>query len=220
MIILAGGGGADQSKKVDEKLKETVGMGGSILYIPTALRGSDLYTECYDWFTNIFSDNNFNIDMWKQLQDKDSSDIPRYDAVYIGGGNTFMLSSELQKSGIAKELKTFHEHGVLYGGSAGAIICGNLLDASRADKDGYEEQTHGINLLSDWSVWPHYTAKEEQKVQKFVNKHDTKVIATPEETGIEVEGTQGTVIGTKPATMFTPKRQLREIQPKETLQFD
>lgn len=97
-------------------------MDGSILYIPSALRGSELYAGCYDWFTNIFSENKFNIDIWKQLHDKDPSDIHRYDGVYIGGGNTSILSSELQKRGIVKELKTFYEDPALYGCNAGVII--------------------------------------------------------------------------------------------------
>lgn len=84
MILLGGGGDAEKSKDLDNKFKTMLRGQKRVLYIPTALRGSDLYDGCYDWFTSIFSAEDFDIDMWKRLDDKDPEGVHEYDAVYIG----------------------------------------------------------------------------------------------------------------------------------------
>jgi len=54
--------------------------------------------------------------------------LKEYDFIWVGGGNTFCLRYEMQKSGFDQIIKNLLEQGLVYGGeSAGAIVIGPSL---------------------------------------------------------------------------------------------
>ena len=64
-IALAGGGGASDSRLLDEVFVSWVGVQGKPLYWPFALRGIRTLDSCWDWFTTTFADFYIkNITMW------------------------------------------------------------------------------------------------------------------------------------------------------------
>ena len=55
-IYLAGGGDKEQSLKLDNACRDDLReRGDQILYIPIALKRSDKYDTCDEWFKQIFS---------------------------------------------------------------------------------------------------------------------------------------------------------------------
>mgnify|MGYP006270333981 CR=1 FL=1 len=121
-----------------------------------------------------------------------------------------MLSYELRTHGFYDELKTLSESGVLYGGSAGAIVCGDLLGTSPDSREGYEQEHEGMNVLGGWSVWPHYSPCKDDVVEAFVKNHNAKLIAIPEESGVIVDGTRFETVGTKPVYIFRDQMSVRK----------
>ena len=63
-----------------------------------------------------------------------------FDAIFVGGGNTFYLSYWMQQSGLFDMLPKFLKTKVYAGISAGRIIAGTSLLSSKAIKDGYIDE--------------------------------------------------------------------------------
>ena len=93
-VALAGGGGADESRLLDEVFAAWIGLQGKLLYWPIALRGIRPFPSCLEWITTTFAPLNVTqITMWTDLSEHQASELGEFDAVYIGGGNTFALAS-------------------------------------------------------------------------------------------------------------------------------
>jgi dipeptidase E len=147
--------------------------------------------------------------MVNDLQEVDSLDD--YDAVYIGGGNTFNLLEEIKSSRFDLKLSSYiQKGGLVYGGSAGAIILGKDITTSPDKNTTNLASFKGLNLLNGFSVWPHYDLKEEQGLQSFL-KGKNKVIAIPEQSGAYVEDNKILNLGNAPIVIFDPKR--KEVKP-------
>src|SRR6476660_3481039 len=125
-VALCGGGGASDSLLLDEVFATWIGSQGRLLYWPVALRGIRTFESCLEWITATFAPLNVSpITMWTDLSEHQVSELEQFDAVYIGGGNTFGLLAELRKSGFDRYLREFACRGkAIFGGSAGAVVLG------------------------------------------------------------------------------------------------
>ena len=130
-IYLAGGGNITQSKLIDTRFFEQIPNNSKILYIPVAMDENHIsYDSCYDWFTKLLSKRlggkEVDFVIWRETDVFPS--IHNFHAVYIGGGNTYDLRYIMKKTGIDKILIDFiAKGGLIYGGSAGAILLGESL---------------------------------------------------------------------------------------------
>ncbi|MEK4670125.1 Type 1 glutamine amidotransferase-like domain-containing protein [Niallia sp. FSL R7-0271] len=106
-----------------------------LLYIPIAMDGAIPFDECYKWINSVFKPLGIQeITMWTDLSNKTLEDLKQFSAIYIGGGNTFSLLNAIQISKLDKVLEEYIENeGVIYGGSAGAIILGANITCSHMD---------------------------------------------------------------------------------------
>ena len=99
-VALAGGGGTQDSRLLDEVFASWIGPQGTLLYLPVALRGIRSFQSCLEWITATFTPLNVNrITMWTDLSEHRAADLEEFDGVYIGGGNTYSLLAELLDSG-------------------------------------------------------------------------------------------------------------------------
>lgn len=127
-----------------------------------------------------------------------------------GGGNTFKLLYELKESGAFDRIKEYLEHGgVVFGGSAGAIIFGKDLEACRLDDVNEVNliDTSGFDILNGVSILCHYTnrsaEKDEQSRQYLLELSQSgKMIALPEEVTLFVNDDRIEVIGDRPYYWF------------------
>ena len=119
-----------------------------------------------------------------------------YACIYIGGGNTYKLLSELKSSGAFEKIKNYliNEDGIVYGGSAGAIIFGKDLDSCNTDDDnevGLVDNS-GLDLINGYSLLCHYTSRDEERTELskkyLLELSKTKPIyAIPEEDTIYID---------------------------------
>lgn len=218
-LFLAGGGDAEQSIQIDYAFQHKIlaSKKRRLLYIPIALRGNKLYNGCVDWFQNIFSPEIFSIVVWKDLTGKTFEDLMEFDGIYIGGGNTFNLLNELKKNSFDLFLQKYLESGgVIYGGSAGAIIFGkSILTTYDVNPFSSLESSFfdGFNLLSDFSVWPHYTVEQKEDVFRYLEEHNGPVIAIPEEAGIVFSDGEIQVYGSTNVFFFFRSKTAIELAP-------
>ncbi len=130
-IIVAGGGNAEDSRPLDETCVRLLSADGPLLYLPIAMNPRERsYESCLDWLRSVFSPLGLhNIVMWTDLADKADAALQPFVGVYIGGGNTFKLLHSLKHTGFMNVLRRFIERGgIVYGGSAGAIILGRDIN--------------------------------------------------------------------------------------------
>lgn len=209
-LLLCGGGCGEQTVVANQKLNEITDHTKPILYVPLAME-SEQYLSCLEWVTGELSNVDVpGIEMVISGEDFAGRDLSNYSAIFIGGGNTFKLLSELKASGGFEKLGQFIENdGIVFGGSAGAIIFGKDLDACKLEdpNDVGLQDCGGFDVLNGVSILCHYTNQTEEQTQASTDyltqlSAGRKIIALPEEDTIFVNGDSIEVIGTKPYYEF------------------
>jgi dipeptidase E len=211
-IALAGGGGAEDSRFLDEVFASWIGSQGRLLYLPIALRGIRPFASCFEWIRSTFKPLNITrITMWTDLPEHRVDELEEFDAIYIGGGNTYSLMAELIDSGFSGRLKEYAEGGgIIYGGSAGAVVLGkDIRTVSHVDCNliGLAE-VNCLNLANDYAIWPHYHPGEDKLIEEFVRIHWQPVLAISERSGIVIESGRMRTAGFEPAYRFDHRGRL------------
>ncbi len=187
-FFLSGGGNKEQSFLFDKAFFEHVPKNSKILYIPIALKFSKLYPAAYSWFKNLIQLHNrtdLQIEAFDESKNYTLHDLLKFEAIYIGGGNTWSLINDFKNLSFDKLLIEFSQNNrIIYGGSAGAIILGKFIDAQQDDKQGLEISNLGLNLLNGYSIGCHYQPSEEGFYKSWAIKNASNIICLTEESGI------------------------------------
>src|SRR5574341_2421481 len=202
-VALGGGGGAADSRLLDEVFAAWLGAQGQLLYWPCALRGIRPFQSCLEWVTATFAPLNVaDITMWTDLSEHQASELDRFDGVYIGGGNTFALLAELRKSGFEHALRAYVRRGkAVYGGSAGAVVLGRdirTVDYLDRNEVGLVETT-GLDLADGHAIWAHYQPQDDNLIEAYVGQYQQPVLALSERSGIVIEQEGMRRVGFEPA---------------------
>ena len=218
-IFLAGGGNAKDSFLIDQKFVSAL-IRKKVIYIPVASSTDDLGIEnYYDWIIKALSAHSsefIEIVVLTNLENIQLKYLLDFDAIYIGGGNTYRLLNALRKSNFDKLIVDFYKKGgILYGGSAGAIILGK--DISTVSNENFEKinSSEGLNLVGDFSIICHYQENIEEKIITYIKDKKNAVIALPERSGLMINNNMAKVSGPEPATVFLKDLQKRQLLPGE-----
>ena len=210
-LILNGGGEGNQVKSARELLNSLIDHSKKILYIPLAWVDSN-YDSCLEFMTDELSDVDCaGIEMVRSGDEIVNKNLNDYACIYIGGGNTYKLLSELKTSGAFDKIRDYliNKDGIVYGGSAGAIIFGKDLDSCNTDDDnevGLIDNT-GFDMINGYSLLCHYTSRNKERTE-LSRKHllelsKTKpVYAIPEEDTIFVNDGNIEFLGNRPYYEF------------------
>ncbi len=216
-MYLSGGGNEKQSFPLDKFFFETFSKNGNFLYIPVALRGNKMYPTAHLWMKKVLKLHNRN-DVQFELADNlakyQLEDLKKFDAIYIGGGNTWNLMQELRDSGFSQKLVSYIKNGgAVYGGSAGAIILGKNIDTHDDENKINLKNTTGFNLLGDYSVACHYTNDQENLFREWAISHKSPILCLSEETGLIFGNDSVLCVGTKPCVIYLASGVKKVIQP-------
>lgn len=189
-VILSGGGDEKQSLLLDNFFLQNIKINGTLLYIPIALRGHRLFSGAEIWFKSVFSlhkREDVNILTLKDLSN--SVNLNNFDAIYIGGGNTWSLLKELIEFRFIEKIKSYIklENKIIYGGSAGAIILGENISCQNDEVITSFSVESGLSLIDKYSVTCHYEGDNEQEtlIRNWVSKNQgRKLLALSENGGI------------------------------------
>lgn len=171
----------------------------------------DRYDSCYEWINEELKDVDVpNIDMVISADELANKDLNLYSAIFIGGGNTYKLLSELKMSGAFENIKEYlNNDGIIFEGSAGAIIFGQCIDTCKyADKNEVElKDQMGFDVFNNFSILCHFTNESEEKTEinrKYLLElsKEEKIIALPEEDTIYYEDGKYEIIGNRPYYIF------------------
>ncbi|MFC7785351.1 Type 1 glutamine amidotransferase-like domain-containing protein [Rossellomorea sp. GCM10028870] len=205
-LFLSGGGDKEQTEIIDKEFVKALDLDKPLLYIPIAMQGEIPYKDCSKWIHSVFKPLGITeIEMWTDLEAVSPEDLRKFSSIYIGGGNTFYLLNTIRETGFDTILKEYVDNkGIVYGGSAGAIIFGrDILTSSHMDSNQTNMKAfEGFNYIENYSVWCHYETSNDDLVKEYVNKYGFSVIALPEEAGIVMSEATFKVIGSSPAYIF------------------
>jgi len=209
-VFLCGGGAGAQTIEANKRLNEVIDHSKPCLYIPFAME-PEKYADCYEWIKDELKNVDIPyIEMVESAEELADKNLNDFSVIFIGGGNTFKLLRDLKISGAFKKIKEYLQgEGVVFGGSAGAVIFGKDLEACRLDdvNEVHLNETNGFDILNGISILCHYTNRTIEKDEKNkqylleVSKHG-KVAALPEEVTLFVNCGDIEVIGNKPYYFF------------------
>lgn len=185
-IYLSGGGDENQSFPLDKIFMSNIPNNGRILYVPIALRNHPKYTRAPEWFTDLIGSHaraDIHVDVCTDLTGKKLDDLLPYHAIYIGGGNTWSLMKEVRDAHFDAVLAEYRRAGILYGGSAGAIIMGKKIDAQRNSNTVQWVDTNGLCYIGGYSVACHFEDIQTEMYRDWVRTNNLPLICLSEESG-------------------------------------
>lgn len=187
--------------KIAEKFLELVDKPVSeikVLFIPTASQTTEeiIYVEesrreLID--LGILRENVFDFNLDRKLSEKE---LNNFNAVYVCGGNTFYLMSEMKKSGFDEVLKSLIKKGVVYVGvSAGSIIVGPDIKLAVP----FDENIVGLKDLSGLDLIqivpsPHYVKDEDQILKDIQQKVGYKILPLTDNQALLIVGDKEEII--------------------------
>jgi dipeptidase E len=204
-LFLSGGGDIEDTIMLDGEFFLRLPDGAKILYVPIAMDENQIsYDACSDWFTKLISkhciDKEVDYRLW--VEKEHVPDMDMFDAVYIGGGNTYYLLKTFRDLGIDVSLRSFIENGgLVYGGSAGAIIMGKSIATVHEENTIDLSYDTGLGLLGNFSLRCHFTDADVPLLKQRSLDLGQSIIAIPEPSGIVVGESAFTVFG-DPVTLF------------------
>ena len=204
-IFLCGGGSGEVAKKSTIKFGSVIDKTKPLLYVPLAME-SYRYDSCLEWIRKEMSLINVtNIDMVTSAKDLAGKNLNNYCAIYIGGGNTYKLLKDIKDSGSFKKIQQYiNNDGIIFGGSAGAIIFGKDIDSCKTQdpNDVQLAETQGFDVLSGYSLLCHLNRNDGIKFNRDKNSEyliefskDNKIIYLPDDDTIFVNDNKVTIIG-------------------------
>ena len=109
-VFLAGGGTPEESKLLDELFAQQIDKSKPLFYIPNAMK-DERYPGCLEWFKSMIG--NVGITNFEMITDlkKYAREIPACSSIYIGGGNTTKLLSEIRSSVFEKYIEKGGKNG-------------------------------------------------------------------------------------------------------------
>lgn len=138
------------------------------------------------------------------LSKYNNEDVAKFNAIYIGGGNTWSLMSELKNSGFSKILIQYLKTGgQVYGGSAGAIILGKRIDTHDDENEIELKDMLGFNLLHNYSVACHFKDEQGDRFKTWTTNNQLPMVCLPEETGLIINDKTVCCVGTRPCAVYS-----------------
>lgn len=187
-IFLSGGGDLKKSFELDKEFFFYLKDGSKILYIPIALKRDTVgFEACWDWFSSLISIHceGRDIDFGMLLENDEIPDLSKYDAIYLGGGNTFKLLNFLYKNKLAKNFIDYLKNDkIIYGGSAGAVVLGKDIRTVEEENDFDYEHYEGLDLFNGKSFLCHYEENMDKHIFQVSKKIKTPIVSLKEGDGL------------------------------------
>jgi len=192
-------------------IKDFLGTPGkNILFIPYAgvTISHDEYYTAVSGQLNTFG---YQADSIHQIEIFEGF-ISNYEAIVIGGGNTFRLANLLQKTGLIQPIRAAVENGMPYiGWSAGSnITCPTIMTTN--DMPIVELASFNALHLIPFQINPHYTEatipnhggeSRDMRIQEFITIHkNIPVVGLPEGSLLRQEGNQLYFVGKGSCKVF------------------
>ena len=183
----------------------------NILFIPYARPGGISHDEYTQIAQKAFLKINKTV-TGIHTYDNPSEAIKQAEAIFVGGGNTFVLTNQLYKNNLIKILQTVIKEGTPYlGTSAGSNICGLTIKNTNDMPIIYPPSFNALALVP-FNINPHYLdpipgskhmgETRETRIKEFHNFNTNPVVGLREGSWLTVSGKSITLKGALSARIF------------------
>ncbi len=158
-----------------------------------------------------------------------AKEIENAEAVFTGGGNTFLLLKELYKNKLIEPLREKILSGMPYlGSSAGSNIAGPTIKTTNDMPIIFPPSLKALNVVP-FQINPHYFdplpeefragETREERIKEFHEWNSIPVVSLRQEAILLVEGKSALLKGGQGAKVFLREKEAREFKPGEYLNF-
>ncbi|MFV0566255.1 MAG: dipeptidase PepE [Flavobacteriaceae bacterium] len=155
--------------------------------------------------------------------------VAKAEAIFVGGGNTFVLTTQLYKNNIIEILQTAVKNGTPYlGTSAGSNICGLTIKTTNDMPIVYPPSFKALGLVP-FNINPHYLDPDansthmgetrETRIKEFHHYNTPPVVGLREGSWLQVNGNTITLKGTLTARIFEYNKTPYELPPGSEIGF-
>ncbi|WP_395044640.1 dipeptidase PepE [Flavobacterium sp.] len=200
----------------------------TIVFIPYAQPGGMSYDDYTDRVAVAFSKINKKI-VGLHTFETSKEGIENAEAIFVGGGNTFLLVSKLYENNVMEVLAKTIENGTPYlGCSAGSNITGVSMQTTNDMPIVYPPSFKTLGAIS-FNLNPHYLDADlqskhmgetrETRIKEFHAFNSIPVLGLREGSWLEVKGTKIVLKGRLSARLFIQNQIPKEIATETDLSF-
>lgn len=198
----------------------------SILFIPYARPGGISHDEYTQKVAETFQVINISVKGIHEFENVETA-IKNAEGIFTGGGNTFLLVSQLYKNNVMQLLSETVKNGTPYlGTSAGSNICGLSMQTTNDMPIVYPPSFQTLGLVS-FNLNPHYLDTDleskhmgetrEERIEEFHAFNTIPVLGLREGSWLEVKGEKITLKGNLSARLFQKNQLPTELDPESDL---
>jgi dipeptidase E len=209
-----------------EKIQSFLKDDSTVLFVPYARPGGISHDEYTDTAKSRFEKMGKNLHGIHEFKDKQQA-ISDHDAVFTGGGNTFVLLTMLYKNDLIEPLKNAVKDGLKYiGTSAGSNVACQSIQTTNDMPIMYPPSFNALGLVP-FDINPHYIDPDpstkhmgetrEKRIQEFFIFNDIPVIGLREGAMIHCKNDSYTIKGKYGARVFTKNKEPVELKTEDTI---
>lgn len=224
-IIIASSSTTHQSNYLEyllEDLKSFFGNTSEVLFIPFARPSGISHDDYTKKVSEAFAKINKKVVGLHTFKNQIEA-LKNAKAIFVGGGNTFVLTHALYKNNSINTLKQVVNNGTPYlGTSAGSNICGLTIKTTNDMPIVYPPSFNALGLVP-FNINPHYLdpnsssthmgETRETRIQEFHNFNTQPVIGLREGSWLQVNGNSIILKGPLTARIFEYHKKAYEIEP-------
>lgn len=199
-----------------------------LLFVPFARPGGISHQEYTASAAVFFRTLSIEVDNLAAAADPLAA-IHEAEAIFTGGGNTFLLVKQLHELGLISAIKASVLGGTPYlGTSAGANIGGLTMGTTNDMPIVYPPSFETMGLVP-FNINPHFISgrmaahhmgeTRETRIAEFLTQNSMPVVGLPEGSWIQVNGTEVMLAGAAPATIFEKDKLPYDLEPGSLLNF-
>ncbi len=193
----------------------------SILFVPYARPGGISHADYTEKVQSAFAKINKTVRGLHEFEDPTEA-ISKAEAIFTGGGNTFLLVSQLYKNKVMDVLAQAVKNGTPYlGTSAGSNITGLSMQTTNDMPIVYPPSFQTLGLIP-FNLNPHYLDPDlqskhmgetrETRIKEFHQFNGIPVLGLREGSWLEVKGSKITLKGELSARLFLQNREPKELE--------
>lgn len=193
----------------------------TILFIPYARPSGISHTEYTTKVAEAFAKINKNVKGIHEFENPIEA-IQNAEALFTGGGNTFVLTYQLYKNNLIEALQTAVKNGTPYlGTSAGSNICGLTIKTTNDMPIVYPPSFNALAFVP-FNINPHYLDPDinsthmgetrETRINEFHHYNTPPVIGLREGSWLQVNGNSIVLKGTLTARIFEYNKPPYEVK--------
>lgn len=198
----------------------------SILFIPFARPGGISHDDYTAKVAQAFASINIEVKGIHEFENAENA-IKNAEGIFTGGGNTFLLVTQLYKHNIMQLLSQTVKNGTPYlGTSAGSNICGLSMQTTNDMPIVYPPSFQTLGLIP-FNLNPHYLDPDTQskhmgetretRIKEFHAFNAIPVLGLREGSWLEVKGNKVTLKGNLYARLFKQNESPVELETESDL---